>query len=736
MMLHRSLLALLAAAFIAAGAAAPGPPSAQPSFPTGISSKQVSELPQGLCWWPEKGRAGYAEYEHALIASASADRLKQWHELLAGEPHVAGTPGDAREIERIASAFRGMGLEVQVHDFWAYLCRPTAMVLEVMAPEHVALVLKEDILKDDPYSAHPELMPAWNAYSGNGDVTAPVVYANFGTKADFEKLAALHIDVSGKIVLARYGGNFRGYKAKFAEQAGAAGLIIYTDPADSGYCKGLLYPEGGYANPTCIQRGSILTLDYPGDPLTPFAEATEHASRLDPAAIGLPKIPVQPIGYASAQQIIGRMTGPAVPEGWSGGLPFPYRLTGGDELKVHLKVEQERFVAKTSNIVATLHGSKHPEQKVVLGCHHDAWGFGAADPLAGTITLMEAARCLSEAAKASPASAPERSIVFAAWGAEEFGIIGSTEWVEANRDDLVHNAVAYFNLDMAAMGPEFGSSASPSLQHVIADAAAVVPQAGTESQTVLQAWLARSPDPASPGRPKFGDLGGGSDHVGFLCYAGVPSAGLGAGGSQGTSYHSTYDNLTWYHKVVGDDYQPALMITRMEAAAASRLARAPILPVDFSRIGVDIPRVLKDMTKRGREIGFLPKDTAEIADDFTSLVQSARQYEETASRVGARLIGRIQTSAIEPAKADQINALLIQMDRAWLSDAGVPGRPWYKNLYAATDEDSGYGAWVLPLLRHAVEHKDADELGRAVGAYIGILSDLSTKVRTLDALLD
>lgn len=679
-----------------------------------------------LTCWPARERAARQTFEEQLVAAPSAEKLRAWHDLLGSEPHVAGTPGDEREVARLAEAFRAMGLEVEEHEFWAYLCRPVSAVLQVVTPVAVDLVVKEDILKEDPFTAHPELTPGWNAYSGTGDVTAEVVYANFGTKADFRRLADLGVDVKGKIVLARYGGNFRGYKAKFAQEAGAAGLIIYTDPADSGYCKGLMYPEGGFAGPTCIQRGSILTLDYVGDPLTPFTEATKDAQRLDPKDLALPRIPVQPVGWSSAQQIIGRMKGTAVPEGWQGGLPFPYRLTGGPELTVRLKVEQERSITKTANVIAKLKGTRWPDEMMIVGCHHDAWGFGAADPLAGTIVLMEAARCISDAAKAG--HGPARTMVFAAWGAEEYGIIGSTEWVEANRDALVKNAVGYINLDMASMGVEFGSAATPSMQRVIADVARLVPQArGKEGETVFDSWAARSKGSQAQGGVRFGDLGGGSDHEAFVCHVGVGAAGFSSGGSQGTSYHSTYDNLQWYRQVVGDDYAPALMNTRMTMLTASRLADAPILPLDFRGYGRETRRHLQELVKRAGEIPF-PSATGVTQ----ALVQAVKPLEDRATAYGvlagvaAGNLRQLMSSDVTPGDAElaAINRRILSMDRAWLSDGGVPGRPWFRNLYVASDEDSGYASWMLPCLRHAVEHQDAGALEAHARTYLDIFGTL------------
>ncbi len=669
----------------------------------------------------------------------SAESLKAVHILLATQPHVAGTAGDGREIERLRKVFADMGLEVEVNEFWPYLCYPVAAELDIVRPDVMALDLKERALKEDAASGNADQNFGWNAYSGSGEVTAEVVYVNFGTKADFAKLKELGVDVTGKIVIARYGGNFRGYKARFAQAAGAAGLIIYTDPGDSGYSKGLMYPEGSFANDCCIQRGSIITLPYQGDPLTPGIAATKDAKRLDPATLDLPKIPVQPVGWVAAKEIMSRMKGAPVPEGWQGGLPFPYRVTGGDTLKVHLKVEQRREVKKTANIIARLKGSKHPEQTMIIGAHHDAWNCGASDPLCGTIAMIESAK--SFVALAKQGHPPERTIVFAAWGAEEFGIMGSTEWVEANRADLMKNAVGYINLDMASMGTEFNSSASPTLRGVIAAAAGVVPQpaaavsggngqsanptpalppGGWEATWIIAAWHARGADFASSWAGSFGDLGAGSDHVSFVCYAGVPSCTLGGGGYKGWSYHSVYDTLPWYWKSIGTDYASALMVTRMTNAVASRLANAPLLPLDPARIGVDTRHQLVALTKKGVESGFLKTDRT-IAPDLAKLEGAAIEFEARAARAMERVGAALKDSKLSEAQLTAINGLLLSIDRAWLDDAGLPGREWYKSLYAAPVEDSGYASWILPGLCRAVEEKSAADLeteqGRCLKAF-------------------
>ncbi len=613
-----------------------------------------------------------------------------------------------------------MGLEVEVHEIWPYLCRPIDARLEIVrqnesapAPADqqnpsgerrgvVSLPIREDNLLEDPASAHPGLTYGWNAFSGSGDVTAEVVYANYGTRADFDQLRNLGIDCRGKIVVARYGGNYRGFKAKFAEEAGAAGLIIYTDPADSGFTKGLVYPEGGWANASCIQRGSLLELPYVGDPLTPGIPATQDAVRLDPKDVGLPTIPVQPIGYAAAQAVMSLMRGDPVPQGWQGGLPFTYRISGGPDLQLRLRVQQERLVMRTANVIGRIRGSVEPQREVIIGCHHDAWGFGASDPLAGTICLMEAARLCAERAKSG--WRPRRTLVFAAWGAEEFGIIGSSEWCEAHAEELHHNAVAYLNLDMAAMGPNFGASCSPSMRGVLLESTRHVPTcAGSESIFDSQASLAAagqdapSCDLGELVAGAFGELGGGSDHVGFYCHLGVPSCGLGGSGSAGNSYHSNYDTIDWYRHVVGDDYSPAVMVTGMTVQAATRLADDEIIPLEPWRTLIGFKNQLEALEPSLAEHGL----KSEVQQLIEFIAVTSDEY-------------RTRLDAMTD--SEQRNEEIMKADRRWLGD-GLRNRPWFRNRYATTDPNSGYATLTLPELREALTVGDIARAKAALDNY-------------------
>ena len=716
-------LIVLTAVMLGADEATPTPESVAAD-----TAEAVVEAPafEPYRYWPPSEREAQQAYEVGLNVVPTATSVRAYHEMIAQEPHPAGSEADLRAADRLAAEFEKLGLEVEKQELWLYLATPVEAAVEIVTPSPDRLRIKEKILAEDRYSGHPDLSFGWNAFSGNGDVTGEVVYANYGTKEDFEHLKTLGIEVKGKIVIARYGGNFRGYKAKFAEEAGAVGLIIYTDPANSGYVRGLMYPEGGYANETSIQRGSIETLPYAGDPLTPGVAATKDAKRKDPSDVSLPTIPVQPIGWEAAGRIMSQMRGQPVPSGWQGGLPFTYRLNGGETLTVRLMVKQKRELTKTYNVVGTLKGEVYPDEKVIVGCHHDAWTFGAGDPLAGTMVVYEAAKSFATLAKQG--RRPKRSIVFANWGAEEYGIMGSSEWIEAHSNDLYENAVAYINLDMAAMGPHFGSSASPLLKTVIEEASKAVPPVGgptDETNSVHDAWVYRNADPMLAGHPRFGHLGGGSDHVGFLCHLAIPSASLGGGGARGTSYHSAYDDLIWYRKVVGESYEPALMVTRVTNVVLARLANGAVLPLDPTRYAPDFEELFGDLIRYAEGLG--------IDVQPTNLLKVLKDLDDVAMRVHGKLMAAVEAGALSEEQTACVNKHLLQIERKWLVSSGLPERPWFRSMYAAPDESSGYAPWMLPALRYGIERKADGTIyqaklvyRRTFGYLIGALQGIET----------
>jgi N-acetylated-alpha-linked acidic dipeptidase len=746
----------------------PAAPQPLPAQPVPAADLPAAEPGDALAGFAAARRAEQLAYEAALRGAVDPERLRAWHDLLSSRPHVAGSAGDREVIEALAREMTAMGLEVEVQELDLYLPRPVRAELTVVAPERVPLELQEAALPEDPWSDHPELQFGWNAYSGSGTVEAGVVYAHYATHEDFARLAELGVEVAGKIVVARYGRSFRGYKARYAEEAGAAGLVLYGDPEDGGYVRGRMWPAGGWANGTAIQRGSVLTLPYPGDPLTPFRAALpgDAIERLDPASVDFPGIPVQPVGWQAAAEILGRMSGPPVPEEWQGALPFNYRLSGGEALRVRLRVEQERELVRTANVVGTLPGERFPAEKVIVGCHHDAWSFGAGDPNAGSILVLEAARAFAAAAAAG--RRPDRSLVFAHWGAEEFGILGSVEWVEAHAADLAANAVAYVNLDMAAMGPRFGASATPSLADLVVAASREVAQAGEPGASVHDAWA------GAEGAPSLGALGGGSDHVGFYGHLGVPSISLSGGDSPGVSYHTNYEDLAWYRQVVGDDYEPARMLTDVVVTVAARLAEADLVPLDPAGYGEEASRRLGALAERwergaaaDRDVGDArteagalgpgpdggPPGSADAggggaaeapngeaaADQAASLRALAARADEVAvaaARARRRADAALAAGSPAPAALAAAHRALVAADRAWVDPGGLPGRPWYRNLFAAPDARSGYAAWVLPELVAAVEAGDGAALDAAARRTRAALDRLAAAAAALEAAID
>jgi len=729
---------------------------------------QDPPTPRGLAQWPAEDAEEQLAREARLLEAISPERLSAWHDALASVPHVAGTPGDARMVAVLAEAFGAMGLEVEVHPFVAYLARPVEARLTLVSPAEVELSLKEVALPGVPTTTLAELDFGWNAYSGSGTIEAELVYANYGRKEDFEALARLGVDCTGKLVIARYGGNYRGFKAKYAEEAGAAGLVIYTDPRDSGYGKGFVWPEGGWANDTCIQRGSIVTLPWIGDPLTPGIEATADAPRLDPETVALPRIPVQPIGWAAALQLLAPMRGESAPQNWQGGLPLRYRLTGGPDVRARLTVRQERSLVRSANVLATLRGrdaggdaeaargTPHGP-RVLIGSHHDAWGYGASDPTCGLITVLEAARVFAEDARVH--GRLRRSITFAAWGAEEFGIIGSTEYVESRRAELTRDGVLYVNLDAASNGLTFSAAATPEARVLVADALASVPQptrgagapvidsggsadsgegAQGPVQSALQGFdaprLGGAPRPSgsaalpieyrgsvldtwAPGvaldgapdaalRAPFGELGGGSDHAPFLALTGIPGVNLSAHGAEGTAYHSIYDDLVWYRATVGADYASARLIARATAVIAARAAEAPLAQISLVCGPAAVVQHLAELAPASKdgasEATARGGAATEIVAAWTTTTAAFGALAARATALEAELIAVAAELARIEGHRRAVDDLLRAWPRTWLDEAGLPGRPWFKNLYVAPDETSGYASWTLPGLRKAV----------------------------------
>lgn len=659
------------------------------------------------------------QVEDYFLESVDFDQYKIHLKTLTQKPHVAGSKANEEVRDYMANVMKNAGMKVDLYPYDIYMSKnPGTSLIELVTPIREPLNQQEFILEGDAYSSSADLWKGWNAYSGSGDVTAEVVYANYGTKEDFEKLKELGVEVKGKIVLARYGQNFRGYKAKFAEENGAAGLIIYTDPADSGFTKGLVYPEGVYYNESAIQRGSVLTEDFTGDPLTPYEPALpldgkKKIKRLDPKDTNMHTIPVTPIGYGSAQKIIGLMTGKVVPEGWQGGLPFTYRLDGGDELKLRLMVDQKRDFVRVHNVVGTIKGSEYPDEWIILGCHYDAWGYGATDPNSGTAMLLGLSETLGKLAKEG--KGPKRSILIAHWDAEEHGVIGSAEWVEQMKDELNAKAVAYLNFDGGVSGKNFGASASPTLKKVLIEASKEVNYPETD-KTVYEVWKGDND------APKIGNLGGGSDHIGFYMHVGVPS--LSGGTSGPTLYHTNYDSFGFYEKFVDPSFKMGPMVEQLVGIMTLRLANAEIIPYDVERYATDLKLHFAEATKN---VTLFNKEF----EGFGLVDSSLVQLEEVASRFEERLTAVLNNNSLSKNEIKSINSKMLALEKSFIDSKGMYYGDWYKSLYASTDPFSGYASWMLPGIEYEIALKSSDRLTEWDMRYSKAIDNLSDKINVL-----
>jgi len=664
-----------------------------------------------------------SQIEKEFNAAIDSFRFKTHLQELTERPHVSGSKTNEVVQNYMSSIMKTAGFEVKAYPYDVFLpSTPGESFIEIVTPNRQTLTQQENVLKEDPFSSDELLWKGWNSFSGSGDITAEVVYVNYGTREDFEKLKNLGISIEGKIAIARYGGNFRGYKAKFAEANGAAGLIIYSDPKDNGYTRGLAYPEGPYFNSSAIQRGSLLTVDFTGDPLTPYQPALpldgkKKIKRLDPSEVGLHSIPVLPIAYGEAQKIMSKMQGDPVPLAWQGGLPFTYRLEGGSELKVRIKVDQPINFTRVANIVGTLKGSEFPDEWIILGCHFDAWGFGATDPNSGTAMLLSLSESLGKLA--AKGYQPKRSIMIAHWDAEEHGVIGSSEWVEQLRDELQAKAVAYMNFDGGVSGKNFGASASPTLKHIITEASKSVDYPYTD-QSLFEFWS------KGENQPTIGNLGGGSDHIAFYMHVGVPSLSGGAGGP--TAYHSNYDSFHYYSTFVDPEFQMGPTIEKLAGLMALRLSERAIVDYDIMRYPVDLRLHFSSATEK-------VKNYYSEFEGFASSSKSIQSLEEIAIELNKSLL-RISSQELNNNILKEINTLLIGLEKSFIEEKGMDYGAWYRSLYASTDPFSGYASWMLPGIEYEVALKRIDNLNAWDLRYAEAIDRLTSKMKTLNVYLN
>ena len=660
------------------------------------------------------------QIEEAFFKQINTTSFKTHLKKLTERPHVVGSEANAEVQHYMGEVMQRAGFEVTQYPYDLYLPnKPGSSLIEIVTPSRAVLNQKEDIIPGDSFSEDPELWKGWNAFSGSDDVTAEVVYANYGRKEDFEKLNELGVKIKGKIVLARYGGNFRGFKAKFAEANGAAGLIIFTDPEDSGYTKGLVYPEGPYYNESTIQRGSLLTTDFTGDPLTPFEPALpldgkKKIKRMSPDQAQLHTIPVTPVAYGEAKKILGQMRGRAVPRSWQGGLPFTYRLEGGASLTVRLKVNQKIDFVRAANVVGMLKGSEAPDEWIILGCHFDAWGFGATDPNSGTAMLLSLSETLGKLKKQG--YAPKRSILIGHWDAEEHGVIGSSEWVEQLRDQLNAKGVVYMNFDGGVSGKSFSASAAPTLKKLMIETSKKVRYPYTD-QSLFEFW---KKDTQS--EPSIGNLGGGSDHIAFYMHAGVPSLSGGAGGPN--LYHSNYDSFQFYEQFVDPEFQMGPMVEHMAGLMTLRMANAELIPYNLNRYADDLKLHFTNATNKikGYDQNF---------EGFNSSTAAIRSLEATSKILTTQLQSFLGEGNISKKDLRTLNQQLIALEKSFLSEQGMYFGKWYKSLYASSDPFSGYAAWILPGLEYEIALKSSDRLEEWDTRYAAAIGSLELKMKQL-----
>lgn len=654
-----------------------------------------------------------AEFEKLYRSVLTPDAARRDLEILTREPHVAGTPADFSTAQYVLQQFRDAGLEAEIVEYQVLLPMPKEVKVELVSPVRYEASTNQSAGEPAAAGNDPVVIAAFNAFSPSGDITAPVVYANYGLPEDYARLRKQGVDVSGRIVIVRYGKCFRGVKATVAQMHHAAALLIYSDPADDGFARGAVYPAGPWRPATAVQRGSILPLTgYAGDPLTPGVAATRDAKRLPLSQVPLPRIPTTPLSYQDAAPILKHLTGPRAPQDWQGALPFVYRV-GPGRAKVRVKLEMDYRVRPIWDVVARIPGDLHPEEWVIAGNHRDAWTFGAADPGSGTVSLLAVARGLGHLLKQG--WRPRRTIVLASWDAEEFGLMGSTEWAEQFAANLSRHAVAYLNVDVGVCGPHFHAAAVPSLCPLVREVTrdVVDPESG---HSVFAAWsrdqgidvaeggqknLTRPGQGPTPTPPEVHvrELGSGSDYTVFLEHLGVPSLDLGFGGAYGV-YHSRFDDFEWMQKFGDPTFRYAVAEAQTYGTLALRLADADILPLDYEEYGQAIQAYLRDLeveSKREHPGGHL---------DLTRPLRAAAEFTRVADELGGRIAVAERRGLASPEQLKDVNRALLEVERNFLLDKGLPGRRWFRHVFFAPGVYTGYAAVILPGVREAIDRND------------------------------
>jgi N-acetylated-alpha-linked acidic dipeptidase len=674
--------------------------------------------------------------------------LSQW-------PHHLGSPRDSVDAEWILRKFRSWGLDARIETFQVLFATPRERVVELVAPGHFKATLHEPAIKEDPTSAQQaEQLPTYNAFSRDGDVTAPLVYVNYGIPGDYDQLKRLGISVEGAIVIARYGQSWRGIKPRLAAEHGAVGCLIYSDPEDDGYHAGDVYPRGPYRPSQGVQRGSVLDMPlYAGDPLTPGVGATADAKRLDRAdAPTIPKIPVLPLSYADAKPLLQAIGGKPAPRSWMGGLPMTYHV-GPGPARVHLRIRSNWRLTPARDVIIRIPGSVEPDEWVIRGNHYDAWVNGAEDPASGQVSLLEEARGFGILLKQG--WRPRRTIILAAWDGEEAMLLGSTEWAETHAEELAKRAVAYINTDGIGRG-FLSAEGSPALQRLISQVARDIADPEANMPVLSRARHRAIATAGSAERRKdarartdllVGAMGSGSDYTAFYHHLGIASLNLSFGGEDGGGiFHSIYDSYHWFTTFSDSAFVYERALAQTVGTIVMRLADAELLPYEFTAIAQrarsnfgevqDLVKTMRDsVEEQNRQVEegtFVaindprrPTVLPTIEDvpphlNFTPVENGVDRVSRAAGMYEDALTNAMQDGGKALGSDDvvRVNALLMQTERALTSQVGLPRRPWYKNLLSAPGWYSGYSAKSFPGVREAIEGKrweEAEEQGAILG---------------------
>jgi N-acetylated-alpha-linked acidic dipeptidase len=739
---------------------------------------QVTADDQPLLGYSAESSRSERQWEEKMRAIPSTDNLRAYMEHLTAHPHNVGTPHDKEYAEWIAAKFKEFGLDTHIEQFDVLYPTPKERVVELVegGPKFTAKLQEPAVPQDPTSSQQNEQLPTYNVYSIDGDVTAPLVYVNYGIPEDYEQLERMGVSVKGKIVIARYYHSWRGIKPKVAAEHGAVGCLIYSDPHEDGFMQGEIFPQGAWRPKDGVQRGSVADMPlYSGDPLTPGVGATKDAKRLKAEeAPTITKIPVLPISYGDAQPLLAALTGRVPPPEWRGGLGMTYRV-GPGPAKVHLKVKSNWDIKPVYDVVAKIPGSTAPDEWVMRGNHHDAWVNGAEDPISGMDAVIEEARAMSELLKQG--WKPKRTIIFFAWDGEEPGLLGSTEYAEEHADELKQHAVAYINSDTNGRGYLFIEGS-----HTLEKFTNEVSKDITDPETKLSAWKrfqlreianAHSAEARQEARQRadlrIAALGSGSDYTAFLQHDGVASINLGFGGEDGGGiYHSIYDDFYWYTQFSDGDFVYGRALAQTGGTMVMRLADADLLPFEFNDFSDTIQTYIKelktlatkareDALERNREIeegvftatsdpkqplaapssenvptylNFAPLDNAADA-----LSHSAAEYHKAYEHAIAN-----GNTALASASLAEVNALLIESERKLLTAEGLPNRPWFKHQIYAPGFYTGYAVKTIPAVREAIELKQwqqADEaivvVGKVLQAEAELISSTAKKLSAVTA---